>query len=297
MDYFKNKDIKPMLLHISKPFSHEDYIYEIKFDGIRCIAYLENNKVTLKSRNNKDLTNSFIELQDIYKCSKEKCILDGEIIVLENDLASFSKVHKRVMLTDIKKQKKEINLNPAYFVAFDILFYKNKDLTNYPLIKRKKFLESYIKDSNNLVKSKYIEKEGKKLFESVKEKKMEGIVAKEKMSIYEIGSRSRSWLKIKAVNEQDYFVAGIKLENNKVKSLVLVSYNNNLITYHGDVNLPNPKDQEYVLKYAKSNKVKTPYLKKDNVVWLKLKLKCSVRYLEITSNNHLRHPVFLKFVD
>ncbi len=164
MNIFTEKNVLPMLFKETKPFDSDDYIYEIKFDGYRGIVYLDKEKVTIRSRNNKDVTAIYPELHNLNKCCSKKCILDGELIVMGENGPDFFKMQKRGRMKNKDKIEKERQENPVIFVVFDILYYDNQDLTSLPLITRKKYLEKYIKENDNLIISKYIYKDGKKFY-------------------------------------------------------------------------------------------------------------------------------------
>lgn len=297
MDIFKEKNVLPMLLKQTKPFNSANYIFEMKFDGYRSIIYLDKNKVTIRSRNNKEVTDLYPELAHLFKCSKKKCILDGELIVMGDNGPDFFKMQKRGRLKTKEKILLESQLNPVIFVAFDILYYDNQDLTELPLLKRKEYLEKYIKEDDNLVISKYIKKDGIKLFKKIAQKGLEGIVAKKIDSPYQIGKRTSYWLKIKALKEDDFLVLGYKEIDNNIKTIVIGKKENKNFISYGEVNLPNYLDQQQIKEYAKTEKQLKAYFPLKNIIWLKPHLKATIRYKEITSNNNLRHAVFLKFVD
>ncbi len=297
MDIFKEKNVLPMLLKQTKPFNSANYIFEMKFDGYRSIIYLDKNKVTIRSRNNKEVTYLYPELAHLFKCSKKKCILDGELIVMGDNGPDFFKMQKRGRLKTKEKILLASQLNPVIFVVFDILYYDNQDLTELPLLKRKEYLEKYIKEDDNLVISKYIKEDGIKLFKKIAQKGLEGIVAKKIDSPYQIGKRTSYWLKIKALKEDDFLVLGYKEIDNNIKTIVIGKKENKNFISYGEVNLPNYLDQQQIKEYAKTEKQPKAYFNLKNIIWLKPRLKATIRYKEITSNNNLRHAVFLKFVD
>ena len=296
MDLFASKNLKPMLFYEGKLFNSEEYIYEIKFDGHRTIIYLDHNYINIRSRNNKDVTSLYPELNELKKLVKRKCILDGELIVLENGKPNFFKMQKRSLMTNTIRIKQESINNPVIFIAFDILYYDQKDLTNYPLIKRKEYLKKNVKENDYLIISKYVEYNGIELFKRIKKEQLEGIVAKRKDSIYQVNKRVHDWLKIKCIKEKDFYVLGIREENKKIKTIVIGSIKNNKLILNGQVNLPNKYDQEFMKKFIKEHKIKKAYFDMEHVIWLKLDLKCTIRYKEETQNNSLRHAVFVKFI-
>lgn len=297
MNIFTEKNVLPMLFKETKPFDSDDYIYEIKFDGYRGIVYLDKEKVTIRSRNNKDVTAIYPELHSLNKCCSKKCILDGELIVMGENGPDFFKMQKRGRMKNKDKIEKERQENPVIFVVFDILYYDNQDLTSLPLITRKKYLEKYIKENDNLIISKYIYKDGKNFFQKIKKQGLEGVVAKKIDSPYIIGKRTNLWAKFKAIKEDDFWILGYKEIDKVIKTILVGKKINNKIVSYGEVNFPNYDNQQILKKFTKNNKSTKPYFNFDNIVWLKLGLKATIRFKEITDNNSLRHATFMKFVD
>ena len=154
-DLWKNRDWTPMLLgEVEEPFNSNDYIYELKFDGIRAIIFANPKELKVISRNSHDITNLYPELQNIKKLVKKNTIFDGEIVVMNNGVPSFSKLQERSHLKKAEKIKQQVESNPVIFVCFDLL-YENNNLINLPLLERKKKLDKFI-DSDYFIKTKYI---------------------------------------------------------------------------------------------------------------------------------------------
>lgn len=284
-------NIKPMLLsEEDKPFNSIDYLYEIKFDGIRALIYVENNKIIIKSRNNTILNDIFPELINLKFITKKKCIFDGEIILMDKNKISFDKLKTRMNTKKKDKIEEYKNKLPVTFICFDIL-YENKDLTSLPLIKRKIILNKF-KDNDYFVKSRVFDN-GIKLFNIISKKNLEGIVAKKKDSKYFPGIRTEEWIKIKRLNESDYYICGY-LEKENVVSLLLGEKRNNKIHFVSKVVL-GKKREEYkeIKKCKKINNYLTDF-NEEEYIYIKPDLICSITYLEKTKNNHLRHPLFKK---
>ena len=221
---------------------------------------------------------------------KKNTIFDGEIIIMENGIPSFYKLQKRIHIKNKNKIKYQSKNNPVIFVCFDIL-YANKNLIDIPLINRKKILDEY-KDNDYFIKSKYIEKDGIKLFKNIKQLNLEGIVAISKNSLYEINKRTSSWLKIKNIKEEEFFICGyIEKENNYVISLILGKYINDKLYYVGNVTLGKKTNLYKKIKTQKIiNKPLFKELKEKNINYVKPLLSCKINYMERTKKNHLRHP-------
>jgi len=291
----KNKFLKlnPMLLHeIFEPFDSKDYIFEIKFDGVRALIFINNENIIIKSRNGIILNDTYPELLEIKNISKGTCIFDGEIVLLENGVPSFSKLQERTRLKNKFRIEEMKEKNPVTFVCFDIL-YKDKDLTNLPLIKRKKILDK-INDNNIFVKSKCFEEYGIKLFQKIKKENLEGIIAKKRDSLYTYGIRTKEWIKIKNFKEETFLICGYIKNKNNTLSIILGENDNNHINFVGKV-LMGPKNDLYS-KILNDKEVKN-YLEDyndDETIFIKPKYNLIINYMERTKNNMLRQP-FIKY--
>ena len=281
--------LKPMLLsEEDKPFNSDDYLYEVKFDGIRALIYIKKNNIIIKSRNNTLLNDIFPELINLKYLVKKECILDGEIILMHKNKESFDKLKTR-MKTKIPKKIEYYKENyPVTFICFDILF-ENKNLTNLPLIKRKEILNKY-KENDYFVKSRIFDN-GIKLFKVIKRKNLEGIVAKKKNSKYYPGKRTKDWIKIKRLNESDYYICGYK-EGENVVSLLLGEKENNKYIYISKVILGKNKEEYKIIKKEKETNNYLLNFDDKTYKYIEPNKVCSVTFLEKTNNNHLRHPVF-----
>lgn len=285
-----NKIVKPMLLSESDTvLKNDNYIYEIKFDGIRAIIYVIDNNIKIFTRNGKNITNLFPELKVITSSVKKNSILDGEIVCLTNNKPDFFKVQERIHLKNKDKIEISSKNNPALFICFDILYY-DKDITNEPLYKRKDEL-SKINESDYLLKSKVFE-DGKKLFKSIKRLDLEGIVCKDKFSTYQVNTRSNSWIKVKNYKVESFFVGGY-VEGEKDRfSIYLGEKSNGKLRYVGKV-FVSKKDKLYEkLKNRKS--VNNPFLEfKENINFVKPIQEVKVKYIERNNNNHLREAFYM----
>lgn len=288
---WQDRSWTPMLLgETLKPFDSPDYLFELKFDGSRTIIFVNPKTIKVYNRRKQDITYLYPELESIRHLVKRDTIFDGEIIAIENGLPSFSKLQKRAHLKNNYKIKYQMEKNPVVFVCYDLL-YDNKNLINIPLLDRKKLLDKYI-ENDVFIKSKYYENAGKRLYKIVKKFNLEGIVAKEKESIYEINRRSDAWLKIKNLNAEEFWIGGyIEKENSYVISLIIGEVVNNKLIYVGKVTLGKKTTLYQQLKNVKEVS-KSPFYNYVNemAVYVKPVLKCKVKYMERTKNNHLRQP-------
>lgn len=290
-DLWKNRDFSPMLLgEVFEPFNSEDYIFEIKFDGLRAIIFASPKSIKIISRNRVDITHLYPELQSIKKLVKRNTIFDGEIVAMKNDLPSFSKLQERMHLKNKSKISAQMIENPVVFVCFDIL-YDNKNVIELPIEKRKKLLDKY-PENDYFFKSKYIGKSGVEMFKNIKELSLEGIVAKELGTTYEINTRSDSWLKIKNFQEEEFLIGGyVEIKGGYSISLILGEYRDTKFYYVGKVTLGKKKSlyKEIIKEKVISKSPFLDYTLKD-INYLNPRISCRVKFMERTNSNHLRQP-------
>lgn len=281
---FHNYQLKPMLLEeVNEPFNDKNFLYEIKFDGIRALIYVSKNSFKILSRNGTNLTNKYPELNKIQKLvGNHEIIFDGEIIATEGALPSFSLLQKR---NRVKRVSSDImNDIPVYFIVFDIL-YDNVDLTNLSLDKRKKILGQY-PDNSVFIKSR-IYSDGLSLFKMVKKIGLEGIVAKKRKSIYLFGKRTSDWVKVKNIHVDNFIVHGY-LEKTNTYSLLLGEYKNNKLKYVGKVSVN--KSHEVMNTLKKMKKINNQFVNFDEKATYIIPVKTvRIHYLERTKFDMLRH--------
>lgn len=289
-DLFSDKLVKPMLLNeVDNPFDNDNYLFEIKFDGIRAIIYVSSNEIIIKNKRGIIINETFPELEKIKSNIKNKCIFDGEIVLMLDGKPSFQKLQERVLLKNKNRIKHFAENFPVTFLCFDIL-YENKDLRSINLIKRKDILLKY-PDTDYFVKSKTVDAEGIKLFDFIKKEDLEGIVAKVKDSTYLMGERTDNWVKIKNIKEED-FVIGAYQEREYVASLVLGKRVDNQLYFVSKVLIGKRKKDFELIKSSKTIKNKFMDFSEEGYIYIEPKYVCTVSFLEKTNEGHLRHPVF-----
>lgn len=289
MNIWTNRTWKPMLLkEIEKPFNSKDYIFEMKYDGIRALCFVSPKEITLLSRNGINMTMTYPEFIPIKNMVTKKVIFDGEIISLQNGKPSFSKLQQRNRLKNKKMIEKESKEDPVIFVVFDIL-YEDKDLTNLPLTARKKILNKY-QDNDIFIKTKAIDSDGIPFFEEIKKRKLEGIVAKLKTGTYHINKRTGDFIKIKNIKRDEFYIGGYQFNEEKI-SLFLGEYIKDELCYVGKVSITKNNPAWPIIQKEKTSKNKFTDLKED-INYISPKLMCYIDYTEKTKNHHLRHPSF-----
>ncbi|GAA0265062.1 non-homologous end-joining DNA ligase [Faecalicatena contorta] len=293
MDVFDQKGIKPMLIaEQQEAFDSPDWIYEIKLDGIRCIAYLD--EVTdLRNKRDKKLLPCVPELKNIYKQVKEKCILDGELFVLKNGITDFYEIQRRALMTDPFKIELAASKYPACFVAYDIIYASNKELIDLPLLERKKYLQNIVNENARISISRYIEENGIALFDATKAQNLEGIVAKKKDSKYYFGKRTKNWIKCKVMATDDCIICGYIRKANNMTSLVLGQYDGDKLVYKGHVTLGVSLRVLSEHRYNTMSKSPFEFVPPGNedAVWIEPKLVCIVESMP-TDKDSFRQPVF-----
>lgn len=295
-DLFDDKNISPMLLYEAEPFDSDEYIFELKLDGVRCIAYIEPKSVVLQNKRHKDVTAIYPELAGIKNCVKKRVVLDGELVVLKDGKPDFFALQKRSLMSDKFKISLAARKNPVQLVVYDILYSDGASLIDKPLTERKRMLQKEIKESNGLSVSRYIEKNGIAFFELAKQENLEGIVAKKKDGRYHIGKRTRDWVKIKVMRDEDLLVCGYQPdENGDVKDLILGYYDESgKLLCRGKVYLGvSAGDRRIVAEFAKRNTINKPHFDKyKNAVWLKPELVGTAHFMHETESGNMRQPVW-----
>ncbi len=293
MDIFGTKSISPMLIsEMQDPFDSPDHIFEIKWDGIRCVSYLSDVGSDMRNKRNKLMIPIFPELEDLYKQVRTKCILDHELIVMKNGKPDFYEVQSRSIKTNPFKIKLAADRYPASIVAYDILYYKDKEITMLPLMERKKYLEDVVVENNLISVSRFIENDGVALFNIVKEQELEGIVAKKKNSLYWQGKKTKDWIKCKVLSTDDCVICGYIQKENNITSLVLGQYDDDVLVYKGHltpVSLRILNQHKYkVIEYSPFGYVPPG---NNNAVWLVPELVCIVESMP-TEKEGFRRAVF-----
>src|SRR5438046_2593456 len=191
--------IQPMLARpAEKPPESRDYVYEVKWDGIRALISLDEGEIKIHGRNGLDITKQFPELlipEQAFRATS--AVFDGEIVCLEADgKPDFRNVIQRMQQTAEGGIQRAKASHPAVCYVFDCLYLDGRAIVNEPLVRRREWLEDAIRKDTAYRVSGIIE-EGAAFFEAVKQMGLEGVLAKQRHSTYQPGKRSDSWLKIK----------------------------------------------------------------------------------------------------
>lgn len=295
-DLFEEKSLHPMLIGESRdPFDDPDYIFELKWDGERCLAYLDpKTETALRNKRNEKILLKFPELRGIHRQVKKRCILDGELMVLVDGKPNFFELQRRALMSHSFRMELAAKRYPANFVAFDCLYYEGRSLLDLPLMERKTYLEKVVRESDTLAVSRYLSGQGTVFFDLAKKEELEGIVAKRRDSFYTPGKRTKDWIKIKNLQDDDFVVCGYLFKENHIISLILGQYENKIFTYQGHVTLGvggRPFDR--IQNQPKTEGPPFPVPPgNEEAIWIKPELVCTVAYMQRTSKGGIRHPVF-----
>ena len=288
--------LQPMLAtKINEPFNNADWVFEIKWDGYRCIASNMDGKVQLKSRGNISFNDVYAPIYEAIKEWNVNVVVDGEIIVVNDEgKADFEALQKW-------QQTKEGQL--IYYV-FDLLWLDGINLMNEPLEKRKEILKKILPQKGVIKYSDSIEEFGVDFFEIAKTNELEGIVGKKKISIYQPGKRTNDWLKIPAQVRQEFVIGGWteSTSSRSFKSLLFGYYENGKLIYVGHAG-GGYKEKDMPTMLSKLKKIETkksPFANDtdiDDVVhWVKPVLVAEIKYASFTSAGKIRKPaIFLGF--
>jgi bifunctional non-homologous end joining protein LigD len=294
--------IEPMLATlVEQPFSDPNWLFEIKWDGVRALAWIADGAMTLRSRNNVDITQRYPELAGLPKVfAAHEAILDGEIVALDaHGRGDFQRLQERMHVR--APGEKQVRETPVVYFAFDLLYCDGYDLRDAPLLERKQLLERMLHATERFRYADHQLEHGKELFELAKENGLEGIVAKRIDSPY-VGDRSAHWAKLKVSQTLDALVGGwteARTEAIPFGSLLLGLYEGKKLRFIGHVGsgFDGKKHADLSAKLKELAVSACPFdtvpETNEKPSWVKPKLVARVKFSGWTQESYLRHPVFL----
>jgi bifunctional non-homologous end joining protein LigD len=203
--------VQPMLATLGKlPADDEQWAHEIKWDGVRAIAYSRPGELELQSRNLKDITAQYPELHRLNRAlSSHEAVLDGEIVTFDEDgRPSFSMLQRRMHVASASQIKRLAKSTPVTYMIFDLLWLDGHSLMELPYLDRRARLASLELTGERWQTPEHIVGEGEAILKASAEQQLEGIVAKRLDSTYQPGRRSTGWIKIKNIGRQEVVVGG-----------------------------------------------------------------------------------------
>jgi bifunctional non-homologous end joining protein LigD len=297
-------DIDPMLATlVDKPSNADGWLYEVKWDGYRALAYLTGGQVEIRSRNNKNFNEKFYPIFKALKDANLNAVVDGEIIVInEKGLPDFNA---------LQTWRSEADGELVYCI-FDLLWYDGHDLMQTPLKERKQLLTQVFKSGNLIRVSENFEITATEFYALADKMGLEGIIAKKADSIYKTGIRSKEWLKIKTEKQQEAVIGGFtrnKDSSRKISALLLGVYEGEEFQFIGPVGTGfTGKMQDELLEKLKQLETKScpfnevpdynkpsrfrPNPPEAEVTWVKPRVVAEVSYRALSSDGSLRHPSF-----
>jgi bifunctional non-homologous end joining protein LigD len=286
--------VEPMLATLAGAVPEGgEWGYEIKWDGYRGLCFVAGGKVRIESRNGHLLNRQFPELEQV-AISADTAIIDGEIVAYDADgRPSFSLMQQRTGFVAGDAR----NRAPLSLVAFDLLYLNGYDLRDVVLSERAKLLRSVVRPGKYVRISESFTGSGEQVLQAAREHGLEGVVAKRLDSKYESG-RSRSWVKVKFVTQQEFVICGYTIGRRKpFSSLVLGYYDNDTLTWAGNVGTGFTEKSlaeiyPQLEKLASKKRLFALPPEIADVTWVRPQLVCSVRYSGWGADHHLRAPVF-----
>jgi len=298
------KNIKPMKATlVDAPFDDPDWLYEVKWDGYRAVAFIDTKGAELISRNNIPF-DKYYPINNILKDWKINAVIDGEILVLnDKGLSDFGA---------LQNWRSEADGNLVYYV-FDILWYEGKSLMQLPLIQRQAILKEVLPTNDDHVRqSKVFAANGVAFFEAAEKIGLEGIIAKKADSVYTSDLRSKEWLKIKVQRRQEVIIAGFTKNAGTAKAfsaLILGVYDGTHLRYVGKVGtgFSDQLQKDMMAKFKPLITDKSPFEVEPDVdkpsrfrpqrmgakpTWLKPELVGEVAFAEVTGDGIFRQASF-----
>ncbi len=278
-------------------FDDKDWLFEIKWDGYRAISEIKDGNVLLYSRNGNSFINNYPLVVKELKKIKHDAVIDGEIVILnEEGKSDFQKL-----------QHYEDNTQyPICYYVFDLLSLNGNNTSELTLIERKELLKKLLQKNTVIKYSEHIIAKGKSFFEAAMKNDLEGIMAKKAQSLYHPGARTGDWLKIKYHKSQEVIIAGFTQPTGSRKyfgALVLALPEGNKLKYVGHTGSGftdnDLKEMYQVLKPLVQKKSPFNEVVKTNapVTWIKPMLVAEIKFAEWTTDNKMRHPIFLRLRD
>jgi bifunctional non-homologous end joining protein LigD len=310
----KPRDLQPMLLTlVDKPFSRDGWLFEPKMDGVRIVAFVNEGKIDLRTRRGNASSAQYPEVvRGLEKQRVKSAVFDGEVVAIgDRGVPDFQELQARINLSNPKEVERAAETVPAYYHVFDLLHLDGYDLREVPLIDRKSLLWRTLEQGRHVKYVDHVREDGEELYEAALRLGYEGIAAKREESTYEAGVRSRSWMKVKHVNEQDFVVGGFTEGEGSRKK----TFGGLLVGYYDDGDLRFAASVGSGLTDRMLNTVmerlrplcvdEAPFVSPPTVVggrwagsksaqclWVKPEMVVRVAYNSWTRDGNLRAPVF-----
>jgi bifunctional non-homologous end joining protein LigD len=285
---------QPMLAtKTAKAFNSDEWIFEVKWDGYRIIAQKKKKDVNLLTRKAQNYTTIYSTITAELIGLPFSVVLDGEVIFLDEE--------GKPSFDDLQKVQ-QLGSDRLLYCVFDILWFEGYSLLKVPLIERKRILRHVLPNGKHVVQWEFEETNGIELFDQMKEKGMEGIVAKRKKSIYQPGKRVDDWLKITTHTRQEFVIGGwTESESGRpFRSLLFGYYDNGKLICYGHAGGGYTDKNAIILKnkLLKIETTKNPFSNKVETDtkphWVKPILVGEFQYATTTKSGKIRKPAIFK---
>jgi bifunctional non-homologous end joining protein LigD len=294
---------------VAEPPTRGEWLYELKFDGYRVVALKSGQSVRLMSRNEKEFTARYSEITEaVADLNVREAILDGEIVALDREGRPSFQLLQALEIGSARPK--------LAFYLFDLLRLNGKNLTKRPLIERREHLHRILDETADPIRfSATIKGDPQRLLDEVRRRGLEGLIGKEAHSEYEPGRRSRSWIKLKCIREQEFVIGGFTPPEGARKhfgALLVGVYEGKSLRFAGKVgtgfNAAMLRTLHQHMKAIEQSKcpfadlpARTQGRWSQNITpremklckWVKPELVCQVRFTEWTDDGKLRHPAFI----
>ena len=290
-----------MLAVLAEPFDAPDYLYELKWDGIRCLSFVDGG-VRLQSRNLKTLNDYYPDLLGLGEAVRAApCVLDGEIVALRDGKPSFQDLQKRHNARRPETIRRAAQAIPVVYMVFDLLYIEDREIMHLPFRRRREILAETLREADRFVLTQLVPERGKDYFAAATKLGLEGVIGKRSDSPYLPGKRSRNWVKFKNTHTASFVVCGWT-ENpttrGNLSALVLGAYVNGRLTNLGMAGTGFTQNELAMLQAemeARGTEI-CPFtgepLRMKGFHWVRPELVCDVQYLELTDRGTLRHPLY-----
>lgn len=292
--------IQPMEPVLSNTINEgEEWVHQIKWDGIRGITYISNGQLKLFTKKGIERTEFYPEVQELLLLFDGfEGILDGELVCFDTHKPSFANILTRERVRNKKNLNKYLKQYPVKYILFDIMSHNNVSLLDQTLRERIDLLKSVIEKSPTITVTDNFT-DGYALFELMREKHYEGIVCKNLNSKYIGGKSHQAWYKVKLNHKLLTVVGGIQLKNGYPNALLVGIYREGKFEHIGTV-ASGLKSDDFEIIYKAKDKISLETCPFDDTfdkeaIWVEPKLTCWVHFMEWTESGRLRHPVIKGF--
>src|SRR3990172_9470562 len=305
------RSIEPMLAALGgQPFDSPSHIFEVKWDGVRALAFIEGGEVRIQDRYLREVTALYPELRSLARQAEAGTVLDGEIVVLDGDgRPELARLRERLGAPGGEEARRLAAEAPVTFQAFDILYWRGESVMDRPLWRRKLLLHRATRPAGVLAVPGFLEREGVAFFEAAREHGLEGVLAKEREGPYLRGQRTAAWLKLKVHQKEEFVVGGYTFgggwgpegrpRRGPFESLLLGLYDEDgALRYAGEVAGGYTKADagDITLALDALASKECPFAEEPAsrrlVFWCRPELVATVRFAEWTAEGLLRFPVF-----